>query len=313
MNFHQLLSSSAPGKETVLTLGVFDGVHLGHRHLLKRLVQLSSPSLLPTVLTFSNHPVTVLRPGVQMRYLTTLDHRIELLKQQGIELVIALEFTAELSQVSAHDFATMLVQYLGVKGLVLGPDATLGHNREGDYDYLRRKGEELGFWVEAVEPLLVDGAPVKSRSIREDITRGDVEAGARFLARKFSLVGLVVLGDRRGKQLGFPTANLRIDSELILPGDGIYATWAVIDGVRYPSATSIGVRPTFGLTERLVEVHLIDFDADIYDKQMCVEFVTKLRDQESFSNVDALIQQIGQDVTDSRQVLDRDRGTHVAG
>lgn len=313
MNFHQLLSGAAPAKETVLTLGVFDGVHLGHRHLLKRLVQLSQPSLLPTVLTFSNHPVTVLRPGIQVRYLTTLEHRIQLLKQLGIGLVIPLEFTLELSRVSAHDFATMLVENLGVKGLVLGPDAALGHNREGDYDYLQRKGEELGFWVEAVQPLLVDGVPVKSRSIREDIASGDVETGARFLAGNFSLSGLVVSGDRRGRQLGFPTANLHIDSQLILPGDGIYATWAVIDGERYPSATSIGVRPTFGLEERLVEVHVIDFDGDIYDKQMCVEFVTKLRDQESFDSVDALIKQIDQDVTASRQVLAKDRGTQVAG
>ncbi|MCH8962453.1 MAG: bifunctional riboflavin kinase/FAD synthetase, partial [Bacteroidetes bacterium] len=144
------------------------------------------------------------------------------------------------------------------------------------------------------------GDTVKSRLIRQDIGEGDVAAGARMLGRNFSLSGIVVLGDRRGTELGFPTANIDVEGQLILPGDGIYATWAIIDGARYPSATSIGTRPTFNLTERLVEVHLIDFNQDIYGKQVCVEFVSKLRDQEKFSGVDQLIKKINQDVADSR-------------
>ena len=312
MNLRQLLGGPAPHKDTVLTLGVFDGVHLGHRHLLRRVVELSESSFLPTVLTFSNHPITVLRPGTQVAYLTSLEKKVPLLEEQGIELVIALEFTSELAQVSAQDFCIILLESLRMKGLVMGPDTALGHNREGDYQFLRRQGEELGFWVEVVEPFAVDGVTVKSRRIREQITQGDVEASARLLSRKYSLIGLVVLGDRRGKQLGFPTANLEIDAQLLLPGDGIYATWAIIDGVRHPSATSIGVRPTFGLTERLVEVHVIDFDVDLYGQRMSVEFVSKLRDQETFPNVETLVQQIKQDVADSRVTLGQDRGTPVA-
>ena len=312
MNFRQLLGSLAPNRDTVLTLGVFDGVHLGHRHLLKRLVQLSEPSLVPTVLTFSNHPITVLRPGTQVAGLTTLDQKVQLIREQGVELVITLEFTPELALVSATDFVATLVDTLQMKGLVLGPDTALGHNREGDYEFLQRHGAALGFRVEAVEPFEVDGVPVKSRRIRDDIARGDVDASAGLLGRKYSLSGQVVVGDRRGKQLGFPTANLNIDEQLMLPGDGIYATWAVIDGVRCPSATSIGVRPTFGLTERLVEVHIMDFDQDLYGQWMSVEFVAKLRDQETFSSVETLIHQINQDVVDSRLVLAEDRGTHVA-
>ena len=312
MNFHQLLTSAAPDKETVLTLGVFDGVHLGHRHLLKRLIELSSPHFLPTVLTFSNHPITVLRPDTQVSYLTSSQQKTRLLKDQGVELVVSIEFTLELSQVSAHDFVRMLVELLRMRGLVLGPDAALGRNREGDLDYLRRLGAEMGFWVESVEPLALEGALVRSRSIREGITRGEVATCAGLLNRNFSLEGQVVIGDRRGRELGFPTANLKIDSEIIWPGDGIYATWALIDGVRYPSATSIGVRPTFGLSQRLVEVHVMDFDDDIYGEPMCVEFVSKVREQETFQSVEELVQQIKQDVVDSRQVLAQSRGVQLA-
>ena len=312
MNFRQLLGGAAPNQDTVLTLGVFDGVHLGHCHLLRRLVQLSGSSVLPTVLTFSNHPITVLRPGTQVASLTTLEQKVQLIHEQGIALLLTPEFTPELAQVTARDFCVMLVESLRMRGLVMGPDAALGLNREGDYEFLRRQGEELGFWVESVEPFVVEGVPVKSRRIRESLADGEVESSAKLLGRKYSLSGKVVVGDRRGSQLGFPTANLEVDEHLIWPGDGIYATWAVIDGVRYPSATSIGVRPTFGLTQRLVEVHVMDFDTDIYGQMMLVEFVTKLRDQETFSDVDTLVLQINQDVVDSRLVLAQDRGTHVA-
>jgi len=312
MSFRQMLADAAPDKETVLTLGVFDGVHLGHCHLLKRLIQLATPPLIPLVLTFSNHPITVLRPGTSVGYLTTPEKKIELLKSQGVEAVVSLEFTEELSQVSAQDFTSILFDCLGMRGLVLGPDTALGRNREGNLDFLEKRGDELGFWVETAEPFALDGLTVKSRLIRSSISQGDVAASARMLGRKYSLSGEVVIGDRRGRDLGFPTANLKLDDRSILPGDGIYATWAVVEGVRYPSATSIGIRPTFNLTVRLLEVHLIDFDQDIYGKQVCVEFVSKLRDQEKFSSVDLLVKKINQDVADSRTLLEQDRGSHVA-
>jgi len=312
MSFRQLLANAAPDKETVITLGVFDGVHLGHCHLLSRLVQLSRPQFAPAVLTFSNHPITVLKPGTEVGYLTSLEQRILLIKNQGLDLVISLEFTREIAQLSAADFTSILCDDLHMRGLVMGPDTAVGHNREGDFDYLQRRGKELGFWVEKVEPLLVDGVTIKSRLIRKEISDGEVAAAARMLNRNFSLTGEVILGDQRGRQLGFPTANLKLDGRMMLPGDGIYATWAIIEGVRWLSATSIGVRPTFGLSERMVEVYVMDFDADIYGKNVCVEFVSKLRDQETFANVDRLIEQINQDVADSRTVLAQDRGTQVA-
>lgn len=312
MNFHQLLAETTPDRDTVVTVGVFDGVHLGHCHLLKRLVQLSKPDLQPTVLTFSNHPITVLRPGTQVSYLTSPQQKASLLKDQGVELVVSLEFTPDLAQVSARDFAKVLVDQLGMRGLVLGPDAAIGRDREGTLNLLSKVGADMGFWVESVEPLAFGGTVVKSRSIREGLSRGEVAACAKLLNRNYSLKGQVVEGDRRGTELGFPTANLQLDGEIILPGDGIYATWAFVDGERHPSATSIGVRPTFGLSERLMEVHVMDFARDIYGQPMCVEFASKLRDQETFQSAEALVQQINKDVADSRRVLAEDRGAHVA-
>ena len=312
MSLRQRLASFSPDRETVLTIGVFDGVHLGHQHLLQQLIQLAQPDRLPAVITFTNHPITVLRPGTQVRYITTPEQRTRLLKAQGIPLVVGLEFTAEDSQVTARDFAALLVETLGMKGLVMGPGAAVGQNREGDINYLRQLGPQFGFWVEEAQPLVLDGSPVQSRRIREAIAWGEVAAGARLLGRTFSLTGKVVVGDRRGRDLGFPTANLDIAPEMIIPGDGIYATWAIIDGVRHPSATSIGVRPTFGPGERLVEAYVMDFDADLYGSRLCIEFVRKLRDQENFSSVDSLVDQINRDVTDSRLALAADGGPHAS-
>ncbi len=320
MSFRQRLASLAPQRETVLTIGVFDGVHLGHCHLLRRLIERAKPNQLSAVVTFTNHPATVLRPHFKLSYINSPEQKIRLLREQGIELVIPLEFTPELSQVDAREFATALSQSLHMKGLVIGPDFAMGRDRQGNAEYLQKLGLSLGFWVETVEPLIFDGTLVRSRRVREAISAGDVTTSARLLGRNFTLTGQVVKGDQRGRELGFPTANLRIHPDMMLPGDGIYATWAVVDGKRHAGATSIGVRPTFGLTERLVEVYILDFDADLYGAEIEVEFVKKLRDQETFSNVEALVQQVERDVADTRSVLGhrkeeiraRDGGSGVA-
>ena len=312
MSFRQILANAAPDRDTVLTVGVFDGVHQGHRHLLRQLIELAGANCIPAVVTFNNRPVTVLRPGTVPNNLTTPDDKVRLLEELGIELVVRLDFTPELSQVPAEEFAQVLAGSLRMKGLIMGPDSALGRARQGDSRFMREQGEKLGFWVDSVEPLEIEGQPVKSRRVRDALTNGDVSEGAKLLGRNHTLTGEVVLGDQRGRDLGFPTANLDVDSQLLLPGDGIYATWAVIDGVRRPSATSIGVRPTFGLTQRLVEVYVMDFSGDLYGQTISVDFVRKLRDQETFSDVDALVKQISQDVTDSREVLAGDRGSQVA-
>ncbi|PKB78948.1 MAG: riboflavin biosynthesis protein RibF [SAR202 cluster bacterium Io17-Chloro-G9] len=303
MSFRQRLARVAPDRETVVTVGVFDGVHQGHCHLLRRLSELAGTNLLPTVVTFSNHPITVLRPGTEVKYLTTLEQRVALLRQAGAGLVVCLEFTQELSQLNFRDFSVLLMDSLKTKGLVLGPDSALGRNREGNFERLTSLGRELGFWVETVDTLAQDGGPVKSRNIREAVSQGDIADCNRLLGRKYSLSGEVVVGNRQGQKLGFPTANLDCPTDLLLPGDAIYATWAIIDGARHPSATSIGVRPTFGLTQRVVEVHVLDFDGDLYGKEIQVEFVAKLRDQEKFPDIDQLVAQIQRDVDQARLEL----------
>lgn len=307
MTFRQRLASAAPSKETVVTVGVFDGVHEGHRHLLRQVVELAGDQYIPTVVTFSNRPITVLRPGTKPSYLTTLEQRIDLIKQQGIELVVCLDFTEEFSQVTAAEFVTALSESLKMKGLVLGPDSALGKGRQGDLPFMKQQGEGLGFWAQSVEPLEIEGQPVKSRRVRDALTDGNVAACPELLGRNHLLSGVVVVGDQRGRTLGFPTANIEVDPQLLLPGDGIYATWAIIDGQRHQAATSIGVRPTFDLTQRLVEVFIMDFSADLYGKTVDVEFIEKVRDQEKFDGLDSLIKQINQDVDDCRQVLAQDR------
>ena len=295
----------APSRDTVLTLGVFDGLHLGHCHLLARLRHLALPAYLPGVVTFINHPLNVLRPGSDVRYIVDPEKKIGLLQEQGMDLVVPLEFTPELSLVSARDFVSLLVDHLKMKGLVVGPDFAVGHHRAGNINVLRQLGSEMGFWVELVEALHLGGVLVKSSRIREAISQGDLEASARLLGRRFSLSGVVVRGDGRGRELGFPTANVAVRPQMLLPGDGIYASWAIINGVRRPSATSVGVRPTFGLSERLVEVYIMDYQADLYGQRIEVEFVGKLRDQETFPSIAALTQQIDRDVANARLALAR--------
>ena len=303
MSFSQRLAGFTPQSDTVLTVGVFDGVHLGHRHLLDHLKDWATPACIPAVITFSNRPVTVFRPGTFPSYLTTPEHKTSLLREAGIELVASLEFTEELSQVSARQFAELLSSTMKMKGLVLGPDSALGKGREGDLAYMESEGERLGFWVRSVPPLEINGRPVKSRVVREALVAGDVSRGASLLGRNHCLSGTVVVGDQRGRTLGFPTANIDVYPGLLWPGDGIYATWAHFGGNRHLSATSIGVRPTFGLTQRLVEVYVMDFSGDLYGQQMTVEFVDKVRNQETFAEIDSLIARIGQDVADSRELL----------
>lgn len=303
MNFHQRLDRVSPERETVITIGVFDGVHLGHAHLLRHLIAAAGSAYQPAVITFSNHPITVLQPGRQVSLITTLERKEQLIREKGVDLVVSLEFNEELARLSAREFVGLLQEKLGMKGLVIGSDFALGRNREGNAERLSELGSELGFSVEIVEPLLLDGLLVKSRVIRQRLIDGDVAVSNHLLGRTFSMAGQVITGDRRGRTLGFPTANVNISKTMAHPADGIYATWAVVGGERRPSATSIGVRPTFGLTERLVEVYILDFDGDLYGQELEVEFVDKLRDQETFSSLEALVDQINLDVANTRETL----------
>ncbi|MCE2405431.1 MAG: bifunctional riboflavin kinase/FAD synthetase [Dehalococcoidia bacterium] len=301
----QELSNQAPKGPTALTIGTFDGVHLGHQDLLSRLKALASDRGLHTaVLTFRRHPRLALTPGIELRYITTLEERLGLLRDSGIDLVAVVDFTRDVALLKAGEFLEMLCRRLNTKGLVVGPDFALGNNREGDIPTLRRLGGEMGFWVEPVEPVVMDKTVIRSSVIRSLLVQGEVEGAGAMLGRTYGVTGPVVEGDRRGRTLGFPTANLSLDGDLVLPMDGIYATWAVVDGRRYGSATNVGVRPTFGGSTRVVETYLLDFDGDLYGKQLTLKFVRRLRDELDFPDVGSLVEQMEQDVDDARSVLD---------
>jgi riboflavin kinase/FMN adenylyltransferase len=297
------LSRIAPGRPCGVTIGVFDGVHRGHQHLIGTLIERAHREGLATVaLTFNPHPRTVLRPGTAVTYLTSLEERAELLQGQGLDSVGVLAFTSELAQLSAEDFLSLLVQELEMRLLVVGPDFALGRNRAGTIGVMREIGERLGFRVE-VAPLLAEAdEKVGSSAIRKALAAGDVEQVGRLLGRPFSLRGPVVAGDRRGRTLGFPTANIAIGLDRALPAFGIYVTRAYLRESAYESCTSIGIRPTFDVEPRpVVETFILDFDEDIYGREMQIDLLHRLRGEERFPSAEELIAQMEKDVRDTRE------------
>ena len=304
MTIHQELARVSPPRETAVTIGTFDGVHLGHQQLLERLkLTAARAGLLSAVVTFRNHPRAVLNPESKLQYLASLEARIALLEQLGIDLIVSVDFTRELSQLKAREFVALLSRHLKMRGLVVGPDFALGHRREGDIPALKGLESEVGFRVETVEPVVIGKSLVKSSLIRSLITQGDVEGASGMLGRWYSLTGRVVQGDRRGQALGFPTANLSIDADLVTPADGIYATWATVEGQRHQAATCIGVRPTFGASDRTVEAFILDFEGDLYGKCLTLEFASRLREERAFTSVEALVEQMNVDVEQTREAL----------
>ena len=289
-----------------VTFGVFDGVHLGHLHLMRQLRDdARERGLTPVIVTLSNHPISVLRPQVPLVLITSLRERLALLRAAGIEHVIPVTFTKELSLRTAEEFMRALCDCVGLRHFVAGPDFALGHDREGTLPVLASLGEKLGYTVRTADAFSLDGAPVRSTAVRQALSAGDIEGAERLLGRPFSLDGPVVEGEGRGEGLlGFPTANLGVGPLQALPADGIYATWLDADGERYPAATSIGIKPTFHEDgPRVVEAFVLDFAGDLYGRHVRIEFVKRLRDQERFAEVDALVAQMRRDVEATRVAL----------
>ncbi len=306
MQVEEELQKFAPQRDTVLTVGVFDGVHLGHQRLIDYLKrQALSGDYLPGVVTFRSHPRLVLSPGTALHFLTSLDERIRLLKELGLELVVPLTFDRELANLTARQFLGLLQGHLRMRGLVIGPDFALGKNREGDVNALHEIGKESGFWVEIVSPGMANGEVISSTAIRQALSRGDIAKVNRLLGRRFALTGRVIHGDERGKQLGYPTANLAMNKEQAIPGDGVYVTRTYLGHHAYPSVTNIGKRPTFGKGARTVEVYLIGFDGAVYGEEIKVEVVEKLRSEKHFATPEALKEQISRDVQAAVSILER--------
>ena len=298
------LSAFTPERETLLTIGVFDGVHLGHRHLIRKLTQRAAEgNFLSGVVTFNSNPKAVLSPRTKLARLTTLEERASLLKGLGIDLVIPLTFTTEVAALSAREFVLYLKRYLKMRGLVIGPNFALGRGREGNAAALQSLGRELGFTVEVVKPLMVESSLVSSTAVREALARGDMKSTNRLLGRNFSLSGPVAAGVERGHVLGFPTANIQFDAGQAMPEDGVYVTLAHLGEKVYQSVTNIGVKPTFGKGERTVEVHILGFSGDLYGQKLTIELVERLRPEMKFAGPEELAAQIKKDVEQAKTIL----------
>lgn len=298
------LSRTMPERNTALTVGVFDGVHLGHRSLIARLNRAAAESGLASgVVTFQHHPRLVIKQHAHITRLTSLQERVKLLHELGVEYVIPLSFTPELSQLSAREFVELLIRYLNMKALVIGPDFALGKGRRGGASALMRLGEELDFSVEVVPPQVVNGEVVSSTAIRRALEAGDVRKAGELLGRHFSLIGHVAKGDERGRTLGFPTANLATEHGHALPADGVYAARVLVGDTSHPAVVNIGLRPTFGSEERLVEAYLLDFSGNLYGQELTVELVDRLREEIRFSGAEELKAQLVQDVERAKELL----------
>ncbi len=304
MRIEEELARLRPEKDTLLTIGVFDGVHLGHKYLLSQLTeQARERNLLSGVITFNQHPQEALSPQTKLPFLTSLAQRIKLIKNEGVEAIITLSFTAELTQLSARQFANLLKKYLRMRGLVLGADFALGKDREGDADTLRRLGEDMDFTVTVILPIMVNGEVVSSTAIRNALANGDMKKVLQLIGRPFSLNGRVIKGTGRGAELGFPTANLDIDPRQALPADGVYATWSHIDNQIYQSMTNIGKQLTFGGGQRTIEVYILDYHHNLYGHELTIDLVERLRGEKQFGTAEELKKQISEDIKQGRAIL----------
>jgi len=288
-----------------LTIGVFDGVHRGHQEIIRKLTAGAHANDAPAVvLTFDPHPASILS-GNEIKCLTLPDERADLLGKLGVDVVITERFTRELSTVTAYDFMSRLTRRLGLQQLLIGFDFALGKGREGNAPRLTAIGSELGYTVEVVPALSDESGVISSTEIRKLIGIGNVAEAARLLGHPYSLRGPVIRGDQRGRTIGFPTANIRYAREKMIPANGIYACWAYLNDRRYRAAINIGINPTFTPDKQIpnVEAYLLDFDREIYGEDLQLNFVARLRNELKFDSVDALVEQIGKDVAQVRELL----------
>jgi riboflavin kinase/FMN adenylyltransferase len=290
---------------SLVTIGVFDGVHRGHAQLIGRAVRRARELAVPSVLmTFDPHPAEVVRPGSHPAQLTTLPRRADLVEQLGIDVFCVLPFTVELSRMPPDEFVhELLVERLHVTAVVVGENFTFGHKASGDVELLRELGRRFGFTAEGAGLVSQGDVTFSSTYIRSCIDAGDVVAAAAALGRPHRVEGIVVRGDRRGRDLGYPTANLSAPRYAAVPADGVYACWFVHRGRELAAAVSVGTNPTFSGRERRVEAFVLDLDEDLYGEQVALDFVVRLRGMERFDTVEQLREQMERDVLSTREAL----------
>ncbi|MGA2937922.1 MAG: bifunctional riboflavin kinase/FAD synthetase [Syntrophobacteraceae bacterium] len=291
-------------KNPAITIGNFDGVHKGHQALFQRVKQLAEElNGESAVVTFDPHPLEVLFPEKAPSFITSHRRKLDLIANCGIDATIVIPFDHKFSEMSAREFVeVLLVEKIGVRAIVVGHDYRFGHGREGDIAFLKQLGAQYGFKVETVTGVRVDDTVVSSTTIRQLIVSGNIKLANKLLGRSFEVSGTVIPGRKRGVNLGFPTANIRMPA-LTSPRTGVYAVEAEVDGKTYGGAANLGYNPTFGDTDLSLEAHLFDFSQDIYGKPITIRFIDRLRDELRFSGPDELAAQIGKDVAAAKKIL----------
>ena len=292
-------------RPTCLTIGNFDGVHRGHQELVGQMAQAAHDcGCLAGLLTFSPHPLSILRPDIPLATLTSTEERAEILAALGLDFVLILPFSRQVAALTAAEFMADVTRHVLLRELWIGPDFALGRGREGTAERLAEIGAGLGYSVHVVTPFDVAGQPARSSRIRTLLANeGDAAQAAELLGRPYRVWGTVSKGAGRGHTLGFPTANLVLPPSRLVPANGVYACWAWRDSRGYPAVVNVGVRPTFDNGHRSVEAYLLDFSEDLYGETVSLSFVGRLRGERRFPGVDALVEQINADVAHARTVL----------
>ena len=289
-----------------LTIGSFDGVHKGHQEIIRELIAGAQNSGVPAVvLTFFPHPAAILRGQNYPYYLSSPEEKARFLASLGVDVMITHPFNRDVADLPARNFIRNLYHHMRIRHLQVGHDFAMGKNRDGNYAVLKNIGQELGYTIGQTPPVVVDGNLISSSRIRFLLGVGQIEEVTNMLGRHYTLQGLVEMGDQRGRMLGFPTANLSIWAERIIPTAGVYACRAMVRGKTWGAVTNIGVRPTFETrpVPPRVETHLLDFDEDIYGETVHLEFISRLRAERKFPSIDELVTQIREDVAQARQIL----------
>ena len=307
MIIYQELDTLQPLPNAVVTSGTFDGVHLGHQTILARLTEVAKASNGPSVLiTYWPHPRTVVANDSQnLKLLTTLDEKIDLLDQAGVEHLVIIPFTRSFSQLSSEEYIRqVLIEKIGTKKLVIGYDHRFGRDREGGFDYIKAHQRDYGFEVEEIPRQDVEAVGVSSSKIRAALAEGNVQTANRFLGRPYNLTGTIVKGRQLGRTIGFPTANMQVDDPLkLVPANGVYAVDVEYAGKTLGGMLNIGFRPTVAGTNQTIETYIFDFDKDIYGEHMTLKFREFLRPEQKFDGLPALVAQLKRDEEDARAVL----------
>lgn len=295
--------------ETVLTIGTFDGVHKGHQEIIKKVVKISKEdSLRSLIITFYPHPRKVINPNSNISLLTTQEEQIDLLRQLGVDNLLKINFTKEFSEITSYQFIKeYIVKRIGVKKIVIGHDHHFGKSREGNVDFLKSVSIEFGFDVVEVPPFEIDSVLVSSSVIRKELQNGNILLVNKMLGRNYFFIGNVVNGDGRGRKLGYPTANIKLeDEDKALPMLGIYAVFIFIDGLKFNGLLSVGKRPTFYNDGKIVpEVYIYDFQDNIYGKKVKVEILERIRGEEKFNSPEELINQMNLDKQNGLKIFNK--------